>query len=463
MYPIYPEQVLDATTYEPNQALVGQQVQVVTRNTTTPYPIYDAAGDPISDSLVTVTAAVSTPTFYIDTDTPETVYLDWYDAGSGQRGPIDFEEVLRQTMIDGRDEIAQARQEIQDYIAANPPGSGGGVTDHGQLSGLLDDDHPQYLTEGRGDVRYYTREQAAQLIANAVSAAAPANRDRSNHTGFQSISTITNLESRLAALEAGGGGGSGILAVPVGDDLPLGIPAGSWVGRIPDDSVPPATLFEAISYDSEGTTVSCPVPSGVAVGDAVIFIPAFDPASTATNDITVSDAGWSEIFDYSANHARETAVYVYRVTDATALAALGSTVSATYASSGRRMGACFTVPGSLVDSAWPAYTSGSNRSAATINSNTTTGCSIQGFSTATVPFHKVVLFTVHDLGSDPAASDGFTVLGYATGSAGGAEARTLTVMIKDLASAPIPAATVTHSTATSSSHGGGQFVVPVAS
>ncbi|HEV6955280.1 MAG TPA: hypothetical protein VKY86_18725, partial [Promicromonospora sp.] len=122
-----------------------------------------------------------------------------------------------------------------------------------------------------------------------------------------------------------------------------------------------------------------------------------------------------------------------------------------------------TVPGSLVDSAWPAYTSGSNRSAATINSNTTTGCSIQGFSTATVPFHKVVLFTVHDLGSDPAASDGFTVLGYATGSAGGAEARTLTVMIKDLASTPIPAATVTHSTATSSTHGGGQFIVPVAS
>src|SRR5690606_4786472 len=189
--------------------------------------------------------------------------------------------------------------------------------------GLLDDDHPQYLTEGRGDVRYYTREQAAQLIANAVSAAAPANRDRSNHTGVQSISTITNLESRLAALEAGGGGGSGILAVPVGDDLPLGIPAGSWVGRIPDDSVPPATLFEAISYDSEGTTVSCPVPSGVAVGDAVIFIPAFDRAGTATNDITVSDAGWSESFDYSANQARATAVYVDPGTESPAPATPG--------------------------------------------------------------------------------------------------------------------------------------------
>ena len=29
-----------------------------------------------------------------------------------------------------------------------------GTTDHGSLSGLADDDHPQYLTEGRGDERY---------------------------------------------------------------------------------------------------------------------------------------------------------------------------------------------------------------------------------------------------------------------------------------------------------------------
>jgi len=31
--------------------------------------------------------------------------------------------------------------------------------DHGGLDGLLDDDHPQYLTESRGDARYYTQAQ----------------------------------------------------------------------------------------------------------------------------------------------------------------------------------------------------------------------------------------------------------------------------------------------------------------
>jgi hypothetical protein len=39
-----------------------------------------------------------------------------------------------------------------------PPGTGGGgtggVTDHGALTGLADDDHPQYHTDARGDARY---------------------------------------------------------------------------------------------------------------------------------------------------------------------------------------------------------------------------------------------------------------------------------------------------------------------
>lgn len=33
-------------------------------------------------------------------------------------------------------------------------GSGGGVTDHGSLTGLSDDDHPQYFNQARGDARY---------------------------------------------------------------------------------------------------------------------------------------------------------------------------------------------------------------------------------------------------------------------------------------------------------------------
>jgi len=67
-----------------------------------------------------------------------------------------------------------------------PGGGGGGVTDHGDLTGLADDDHSQYLTTTRGDTRYYTKSQsdtslagkentgvAAGLLAAHVAAADP--------------------------------------------------------------------------------------------------------------------------------------------------------------------------------------------------------------------------------------------------------------------------------------------------
>ncbi len=46
-------------------------------------------------------------------------------------------------------------------------GGGGGVTDHGALTGLADDDHPQYHTDARGDARY-TPINPATLGINAT-------------------------------------------------------------------------------------------------------------------------------------------------------------------------------------------------------------------------------------------------------------------------------------------------------
>jgi hypothetical protein len=40
------------------------------------------------------------------------------------------------------------------YISIGGVAGGGGVTDHGALTGLADDDHPQYYNEVRGDLRY---------------------------------------------------------------------------------------------------------------------------------------------------------------------------------------------------------------------------------------------------------------------------------------------------------------------
>lgn len=44
-------------------------------------------------------------------------------------------------------------------------GGGGGATDHGALTGLADDDHPQYLTQARGDARYYTETEIDSLLS----------------------------------------------------------------------------------------------------------------------------------------------------------------------------------------------------------------------------------------------------------------------------------------------------------
>jgi hypothetical protein len=58
---------------------------------------------------------------------------------------------------------------IRDYVDAQS--GGGGVTDHGALTGLADDDHTQYHTDARGDARY-------ALLAKGVT-----NGDGHDHAG----------------------------------------------------------------------------------------------------------------------------------------------------------------------------------------------------------------------------------------------------------------------------------------
>ncbi len=52
-------------------------------------------------------------------------------------------------------------------------GGGGGVTDHGMLTGLGDDDHTQYLTAGRGDARYAALGDGAAAVSAHLAAGDP--------------------------------------------------------------------------------------------------------------------------------------------------------------------------------------------------------------------------------------------------------------------------------------------------
>lgn len=60
------------------------------------------------------------------------------------------------------------------------PGTiGGGVSDHGLLTGLSDDDHSQYHNDTRGDVRYYTKSVADGLLVSKVN-----KNDSSSNGGY---------------------------------------------------------------------------------------------------------------------------------------------------------------------------------------------------------------------------------------------------------------------------------------
>lgn len=63
--------------------------------------------------------------------------------------------------------VAGTNVTVNSADPANPVISVPGlVTDHGGLTGLADDDHTQYHTDARGDVRYYTKSQVDTSLAS---------------------------------------------------------------------------------------------------------------------------------------------------------------------------------------------------------------------------------------------------------------------------------------------------------
>jgi len=93
------------------------------------------------------------------------------------------------------------------FVGGGSGSGGGGVTDHGLLSGLTDDDHLQYHTDERGDLRYVP-------LARTVTAG-------NGLTGGGALSA--NISLALASSTAGAGlaFASGVLSVNPGEGLEI--------------------------------------------------------------------------------------------------------------------------------------------------------------------------------------------------------------------------------------------------
>lgn len=97
-------------------------------------------------------------------------------------------------------------------------GPGGGVSDHGALTGLADDDHSQYHNDTRGDIRYYLKaavdalvgaRQAADADLTAIAGLSPSNDDiLQRKAGAWAARTMAQLKADLALAKGDVGLGS---------------------------------------------------------------------------------------------------------------------------------------------------------------------------------------------------------------------------------------------------------------
>lgn len=90
-------------------------------------------------------------------------------------------------------------------------GTGGGVTDHGALTGLEDDDHPQYHTDARGDARYSrtTHDHAGDYDPAGAASAAVSGHEAS-HAPDNAITAAQHALIDHTGLPGVGGGGGGV-------------------------------------------------------------------------------------------------------------------------------------------------------------------------------------------------------------------------------------------------------------
>lgn len=278
-YPILP--AIDPTTGLPVRNSGGQVFAPDDTAFSTPLPVTDLSGIPITGNVIVTTSQGVTTQFRVE-DQPVVVWKSGsYVIGlSSPQGMLDAT-----TASQAAAEAAQAAAEDAASNAADAAAAfGAGAIPAGGASG-------QVLTK-----------------------ASNADRDVvwSNPTG--------------------GGGGGNVLVLSDVDEVPPGTLAGTVIVRIAGEIVVPETvslLTGAGNVTTFGTSgpsnLVLSIPSAAAVGDVLIAY--LGSQSSATGGEWGLPAGWT--LQYSAGSGRRLGFATYPITDASALSALGSSVTFT--------------------------------------------------------------------------------------------------------------------------------------
>jgi hypothetical protein len=228
---------------------------------------------------------------------------------------------------------------------ATGTGSGTGVTDHGDLTGLTDDDHPQYVNQSRGDTRYTQRANNLSDVTNTATARTNLGAAAATHvhagadittgtvatarlgSGTASTSTFLRGDSTWATVTGGGAAAlddlTDVLITTPADNqvLTYDSTSSSWrneaaAGGLTTEQVQDIVGAEIVAgtgitatYDDTAGTVTIASTGGGSTIDPVTTLADFDDfiSGTTTNG-TIGKWGWgfatgtTAYMDTEANH-----------------------------------------------------------------------------------------------------------------------------------------------------------------
>lgn len=241
----------------------------------------------------------------------------WYAAGVDVVLTSHAGLLAAQTALEGQ--IAALRAQLE---TGGGGGGGGGVSVHGGLSGLTNDDHPQYHNDARGDARYFTKAQVDLAVQEARNNAVATSLPRANHTGTQAISTITGLQAALDARKP-------ILVLSDVSEVPPGTPVNTPI-IVPSVATfgPAPTVIgsDTSSSNAAGATLVVDIPStGTPAAGDYIVVALTSMSSAIAQAWTAPDGTWTllspALIDLGSgqnSNTRVTAVFAKLLTGAPA-------------------------------------------------------------------------------------------------------------------------------------------------